>query len=109
MHKLCFYVPESHLDSVKNALFEKGAGRYAHYDRCCWQVKGEGQYRPLENSDPFKGATNIISTEPEYLVEMICEDHLLDDIIEALIQSHPYETPAFSAWPVVVKNINCKT
>ncbi|OGT42034.1 MAG: NGG1p interacting factor NIF3 [Gammaproteobacteria bacterium RIFCSPHIGHO2_12_FULL_40_19] len=104
MHKLCFYVPESHLESVKDALFEKGAGRYAHYDRCCWQVKGEGQYRPLENSAPFIGEKNRISKEAEYMVEMICEDHLINEVIEALIQSHPYETPAFSAWQVRITN-----
>lgn len=104
MHKLCFYVPESHLEIVKNAVFEKGAGRYAHYDRCCWQVKGEGQYRPLENSTPFIGEKNRISKEVEYKVEMICEDHLIDEVIKALIQSHPYETPAFSTWQVQITN-----
>lgn len=104
MYKLCFYVPESHLEIVKDAVFEKGAGRYVHYDRCCWQVKGEGQYRPLENSTPFIGEKNRISKEVEYKVEMICEDHLIDEVIKALIQSHPYETPAFSAWQVRITN-----
>jgi hypothetical protein len=103
MHKLSFYVPESHLDIVKNALFEKGAGKLSNYDHCCWQVKGEGQYRPLENSQPFKGTQNQVCKEPEFLVEMVCEDHLIDDVINTLLKTHPYETPAFSAWPVRIK------
>lgn len=100
MHKLSFYVPESYLEIVKNALFEQGAGKLGNYDHCCWQTRGEGQYRPLENSHPFQGKTHEISKEPEFLVEMVCEDHLLDDVIDALLKSHPYEIPAFSAWPV---------
>jgi hypothetical protein len=100
MHKISFYVPESHLNSVKQALFDKGAGMLGNYDQCCWQVKGEGQYRPLDESNPFKGIHNQVSTEVEYLVEMICADELLDAVIDALKKSHPYETPAFSAWPV---------
>lgn len=103
MHKLSFYIPESHLEIVKNALFEKGAGKIENYDCCCWQTKGEGQYRPLENSHPFSGDKNKISHEVEYKVEMICEDHLIDTVIETLLKMHPYEMPAFSAYSVRVK------
>lgn len=103
MHQLIFYIPESHLNIVKNALFEKGAGRIGNYDCCCWQTKGEGQYRPLENSHPFIGKKNKICREIEYKVEMICEDHLVDGVIETLLKIHPYETPAFSVYPVRAK------
>ena len=100
MHKFTFYVPESHLDNVKVALFNAGAGRIGNYDQCCWQTKGEGQYRPLEGSHPFKGKANMVEKEPEYLVEMVCEDAFLDAVIDALFKSHPYETPAFATWPI---------
>lgn len=103
MHKLTFYVPESHLDIVKNALFSIGAGKLGLYDSCCWQTKGQGQYRPLEGSTPFLGEQQKVSQETEYMVEMVCEDDLIDDAINALIESHPYETPAFQAWPVRTK------
>lgn len=100
MHKLSFYVPQSHIEIVKNALFAIGAGKIGNYDHCCWQTKGEGQYRPLKNSQPFKGRENEICCEPEFLVEMICEDNLVDHAIKILLQTHPYETPAFSVWKV---------
>lgn len=100
MHKISFYVPETHLEKVKDALFEIGAGKLGNYDLCCWQTKGEGQYRPLKNSNPFKGYENKIEKEPEFLVEMVCEDSILDSVIQALLKTHPYETPAFSVWPV---------
>lgn len=55
MYKICFFVPENHVDLVKNALFEAGAGRIGDYDNCSWQTLGTGQFRPLKNSSPTIG------------------------------------------------------
>ena len=45
MQQVVFYVPESHLESVKNAMFEAGAGKLGNYQQCCWQTKGQGLAR----------------------------------------------------------------
>ena len=95
MCKLTVYIPESHLESVKDALFEAGAGRYAAYDRCCWQVLGQGQFRPLAGSDPFVGRSGVDECVPEYRVEMICPDDAVAAVTAALRATHPYEEPAF--------------
>ena len=55
MLKLTVYIPETHLDVVKSVLFAAGAGRYGGYDSCSWQVRGEGQFRPLDGSTPYVG------------------------------------------------------
>ncbi len=94
--KIEFYVPESHLETVKSAMFEAGAGRVGNYDSCAWQTAGEGQYRPLEGSQPFLGAQGSIETVSEYKVEMVCSEAKINDIIEALKRSHPYEEVAYS-------------
>ena len=52
-YKLCFYVPTSHVEQVKNAIFEAGAGHMGDYDACCFQTLGQGQFRPLEGSNPY--------------------------------------------------------
>lgn len=95
MKKLTVYIPEASLEAVKNALFDAGAGRYAAYDRCCWQVLGTGQFRPLKGSHPAIGTTDSETTVPEYRVEMICEDALVGQVTAALRSAHPYEEPAF--------------
>lgn len=100
MYSLIFYVPETHVESVKDALFAKGAGRYAQYDCCAWQVLGEGQFRPLSGSQPFLGQVNQLEKVPEYRVEMICEDTLILAVIETLLKAHPYEEPAYSVWRI---------
>lgn len=95
MYKLTVYIPATHLESVKTALFEAGAGRYAGYDRCCWQVLGQGQFRPQPGSHPFIGHVGGVEQVPEYRVEMICADGALCAVRAALRAAHPYEEPAF--------------
>lgn len=95
MNQLVVYVPASHLDAVKQALFAAGAGRYAHYDCCSWQVLGTGQFRPLGGSQPFIGTQNTLEEVLEYRLEMLCEDRILPKVIAALKNAHPYEEPAY--------------
>ena len=95
MYKLCFYVPASHLEAVKQAVFAAGAGRIGAYDQCCWQVLGEGQFRPLPGSNPHLGVRDRLETVAEYRVEMVCAQACAPAVVAALRQAHPYEEPAF--------------
>ena len=100
MYALIFYVPQTHAEQVKKALFAKGAGRYNNYDSCCWQVPGQGQFRPLKGSAPFLGKQGTIEHVTEYKVEMICDDAVVGDVLEELIKVHPYQEPAYAVWKV---------
>ena len=95
---MVFFVPESHLEQVKTAVFAVGAGRIGNYDECCWQVLGQGQFRPLPNANPYLGQLGQLEVLPEYRVEMVCADAFIDAAIAALRATHPYETPAFDVW-----------
>jgi len=95
MHKLTVYIPATHAEQVKEAIFAAGAGRYAAYDRCCWQVLGQGQFRPLAGSTPAIGKHGVDETVAEYRIEAICEDSLIPAITAAIRATHPYEEPAF--------------
>lgn len=95
MLKLTFYVPETHVEAVKNAVFLAGGGRIGDYDSCCWQCPGHGQFRPLAGADPFIGKTGQVERVAEYRVEMVCQEKLMTDVIRALKAAHPYEEPAY--------------
>lgn len=100
MFKLCFFVPESHLESVKEAIFNAGAGRMGDYEHCCWQVLGVGQFRPLAGSQPFIGEQDQITKVAEWKVETVLADDRVQAVLAALRQAHPYEEPAFDIWPL---------
>ncbi|WP_262964859.1 NGG1p interacting factor NIF3 [Methylobacter psychrophilus] len=101
MYKLSFYVPEAQLEAVKNALFAKGAGHYKAYDQCCWQVRGEGQFRPLPNSQPTLGQINRLEKVIEYKVEMICTAVVIKEVVQTLLDVHPYEEPAYEVYKIL--------
>lgn len=102
MFKLEFYVPETHVDGVKDAIFKAGGGKIGNYDCCCWQIVGKGQFRACEGSNPFIGEKGEIEEVSEFKVEMICSADNLQPVIEALKKAHPYETPAYQYWQVQV-------
>ncbi len=103
LYSIVFYVPESHCEIVKTALFKAGAGQYSGYDRCSWQTSGTGQFRAKSTATPFLGTQGKLETITEYRVEMICEDKYLKAAIQALKNAHPYEVPAYS----VIQIVNC--
>lgn len=104
MYQVCFYVPASHLDSVKAAVFAAGAGKIGAYENCCWQTPGQGQYRALAHSQPFIGAPQQVSQVEEYKVELVCEAAVLKAVLQALRAAHPYEEPAYHAYPILTLN-----
>ena len=77
-------------------MFDAGAGKLGDYDCCAWQTLGQGQFRPLDGSDPFIGDTGKLEFVDEFKVEMMCDQASLEAAIQALKSSHPYEVPAYS-------------
>jgi hypothetical protein len=98
MYKLCFFVPESHVESTKAAIFEAGGGRIGDYDSCAWQALGQGQFRPLAGSSPYIGSQDEVECVSEYKVEMVCSDELIESAVAALRLAHPYEEPAYEVY-----------
>ncbi|MAZ05884.1 MAG: NGG1p interacting factor NIF3 [Halomonas sp.] len=98
MYKMCYFVPETHVEQTKQALFDAGAGRIGDYDHCAWQCLGRGQFRPLEGSNPFLGKAGEVEAVDEYKVELVCEDALIKDALAALKRAHPYEEPAYEIY-----------
>ena len=95
MYQLIFYVPKSHINEVKTAVFAADAGRLGQYENCCWQVEGCGQFKPLEGSEPFIGRQGKLESVIEYRIEMIVPNKSIHEVIDALKVAHPYETPAY--------------
>lgn len=98
MYKLGFFVPDSHVETVKTAVFEAGGGRIGDYDHCAWQVLGQGQFRALDGSQPYIGQLGQVEVVDEWKVELVVADELIRAVVAALKLSHPYETPAYEVW-----------
>ncbi|MBJ9984885.1 NGG1p interacting factor NIF3 [Acinetobacter sp. S40] len=101
MLKLIYYVPESHLESTKQAIFAAEAGGIGNYQHCAWQVKGIGQFKPVQGANPFLGNLNELERLEEWRVETIVSEQHASAVAKALKASHPYEEPAFEFIQIV--------
>lgn len=101
MYLLCVYVPESHLEVVKNAIHSAGGGKIGDYDSCSWQIKGSGQFRPLAGSQPHLGKHGMVERVDEFKLEVIVEGSLINLVVAAMKSAHPYEEPAFHYFEVM--------
>jgi hypothetical protein len=70
------------------------------YDQCCWETSGTGQFRPGEAADPFLGSAGNLEKIREIKVELVCADENIRESVKALLNAHPYQTPAFQYWKV---------
>ncbi|MDC3180590.1 NGG1p interacting factor NIF3 [Gammaproteobacteria bacterium] len=95
MKSLIFYVPISHTEAVKEAIFDAGGGRVGHYSHCSWQTLGTGQFIPSHAADPSIGEVSQVSAVEEMRVEIMIEAHQQEACEAALKLSHPYETPVY--------------
>lgn len=100
VYYIVFYVPESHLEEVKEALFAKGAGQFNRYRRCSWQTSGVGQFEPMEGSSPMTGEQGKLEQVDEYRVEIMCKDDILRDVLDELVEVHPYDEVAYYTFKI---------
>lgn len=98
MYTLFFYVPESHLETVKDAVFAAGAGAIGDYQSCCWQVLGQGQFQPMTGSQPFVGRQGQLEKVAEWRVELVVATAYIKPVVNALKTAHPYEEPAYGVY-----------
>lgn len=95
LKKMEVYVPQSHAEGVKNAMFDAGAGSIGFYDECSFSVNGRGTFRPIEGSNPYSGTQEIREDASEEMISVIFENYKSAQIISALKASHPYEEVAY--------------
>ena len=98
--KLVVFVPREALETVRDALFEAGAGRIGDYERCSWYTAGTGTFLGGEGTDPTIGEPGREERAPELRVEMVLAADRAEAVVAALLEAHPYEEVAYDLYPL---------
>ncbi len=98
LRKLVTFVPSSHADKVRDALFAAGAGHIGNYSECSFSSAGNGTFKGGEGSQPFVGETGKRHSEAEERIELIYPAWKEPPVLTALKGSHPYEEIAFDIY-----------
>jgi len=106
LQKLVTFVPDDHLERVRDAVFSAGAGVIGNYDLCGFAADGTGSFRGGENTSPFAGKKGILHFEKEKRFETIFFSHLKDRVVKALLAAHPYEEVAYDIYALENDNID---
>jgi hypothetical protein len=96
--KLVTFIPLSHADKLTFDLAYAGAGNIGNYSVCSFRMKGIGTFVPGKNTRPFSGKKGKLAFEEEVRLEMEFGEEHTDGIIVTLLESHPYEEPAYEIY-----------
>lgn len=100
LFKIAVFVPDSHIEQVRLALGEAGAGAIGRYSHCTFAASGTGTFLPGEGTDPYIGQKGVLEKVSEGKIETIVPEHLLDKVIDAMLKVHPYEEVAYDVYPL---------
>jgi len=98
--KLVVFVPRDHVDALRNALSDAGAGRIGAYSHCSFRVAGEGTFFGLEGTAPAVGQAERFERVEEERLEMVCPERALASLADVIARHHPYEEPAWELHPL---------
>jgi hypothetical protein len=90
------------VNGLRSALSrELGAGEIGDYSECSFELDGKGSFFGSDASSPHIGTRGKLEFAPEVRLEMRCPLGALKDAAHAIKAHHPYEEPAWEAYPLI--------
>ena len=98
LKKLNTYIPTTSLETVKESLYQVGAGAIGNYKNCSFSSSGTGEFTPIEGANPTKGSLHQAEQVNETQLQLVFTADQEASIIKTLIEVHPYETVAYEVY-----------
>lgn len=92
---LVVFAPATHAAAVRRAAAAAGAGHLGSYRACSFSAPGTGRFEPLEGAEPAIGAIGELEEVHEERIEVVCTRGNARDVLDAVLDVHPYEEPAY--------------
>ena len=104
--KLSVYCPIESEQTLKEKLWESGAGNIGNYSQCSFRSEGTGTFKGNDDSNPSIGTKNALHKENEVKIEMILPSYLEHNILSTMFENHPYEEVSYEIFTLENKNQN---
>ena len=103
-YKIVVFCPLNQLDRIRKHLAsDAGCGQIGDYEECSFNLHGYGTFRGNENTNPAVGKAQQFEAVEEARLEMVCPANNLSLVQSVLNAHHPYEEPAWEAYPLAAK------
>lgn len=106
LKKIAVFVPPDHLDAVRIAMADAGAGVIGAYSQCSFNIEGFGTFFGGSDAAPAVGEKGNLERVKEVRLEMILPAWRSRKVIAAMRNSHPYEEVAFDLYPLENEDVN---
>ncbi len=106
LFELVVYVPDEYAAEVSSAIFDAGAGEVGNYAQCMNKFEVDGQFEPLEGSNPAIGEKFKLEHIKEEKLEFLVDSFNLHKAINAMRLAHPYEVPLYKIYKLERKSDN---
>ncbi len=100
LYKFSVFIPKGYVKQVRDILFKYANPKIGNYENCSFESRGIGSFKPLSEANPFSGNRGETSFVSESKLEIIIDEKDIDETIEALKNTHPYEEVAFDLYPL---------
>ncbi|RNB82270.1 Nif3-like dinuclear metal center hexameric protein [Brevibacillus fluminis] len=100
LKKLVVFVPTTHLDVVRDAIGQAGAGAIGNYSHCTFAAPGTGTFLAQEGTTPYIGKHGKLEKVEEVRLETIVPASKQSAVIKAMKAAHPYEEVAYDVYPL---------
>ncbi len=95
LRRLISFAPVDQAEKVRDAVFAAGAGHIGKYSECSFNSEGTGTFKAGPGTDPYVGNIGERHHEKETKIEIVYPFYLEDQVVKALVDSHPYEEVAY--------------
>lgn len=103
LKKLVVFVPKTHQQQVRDAMFGAGAGWIGNYSNCSFNIAGTGTFLPREGTNPYIGKPGTMEQASEMRIETIVPESAESKVVQAMLKAHPYEEVAYDLYPMDLK------
>ena len=104
--KLAVFVPESHVNKVAEAIHQSGGGIIGEYSHCSFRTSGTGTFKGSDDSNPTIGKKGKVEFVEEVKLEVLVDKWKLNQVLNAMKDSHPYEEVAYDIYSLKNENAN---
>lgn len=104
--KLVVYVPEQNFEKFKTSFLDLEIGHIGNYSHCSFYCSGTGTFKPLDGTNPYIGKKGKLEITSEFKIETIVKEKDLEDVINQMIEIHPYEEIAYDIYKLDNKKNN---
>lgn len=98
--KLVVFIPVGYEEIVRAAICQAGAGWIGGYSQTSFSTAGNGTFQPEAGTRPFIGTEGQLERVEEIRLETIVPVKVVDQVVEQMLQVHPYEEVAYDLYPL---------